>query len=207
MEDHILKNHVSRDRVPYYCRLCTFKCFTIYQLDHHVTHYSRHMAAAKQISITNHHEWMVASTVPYRIGEVDTLKFSQEESILFFLRKQSGESLPTGAAPQMPAPTKYSSQMQMRNQLTAPVTGGQPQQIPYSGNPSLFRPLVVNTASSTTLLLDVKSTAMWGSGQQLPLFDVGPDDIRSVVRGPGAQLQQQRTQPATYFTTWQSTAW
>ena len=105
IEDHILKNYVCRDRVPYYCRLCTSKCFTSYQLDHHATHYSRHVAAAKQMSITNHREWMVASTVPYRISEVDMLKYSQE-SILFFLRKQSGESVPTGAAPQMPAPPK-----------------------------------------------------------------------------------------------------
>ena len=68
----------------------------------------------------------------------------------------------------MPAPTQYSNHTQMGNQLSAPITGGQPQQIRYSGNPSLFRPLVVNT-SSTTLPLDVNSTAMWGSGQQLPL--------------------------------------
>ena len=170
MEDHILKNHVSRDRVPFFCRLCTFKCQTRYQMEHHVKVYPRHKVAADQMGVTRdkEHEWMVESPAPYKIGDADMRKFSQEESILFFLRKQAGELMPNVRAPQMPAPTQYSNQMQMGNQLSAPITGGQPQQIRYSGNPSLFRPLVVNT-SSATLPLDVNSTAMWGSGQQLPL--------------------------------------
>ena len=170
MEDHILKNHVSRDRVPFFCRLCTFKCQTRYQMEHHVKVYPRHKVAADQMGVTRdkEHEWMVESPAPYKIGDADMRKFSQEESILFFLRKQAGELMPNVRAPQMPAPTQYSNQMQMGNQLSAPITGGQPQQIRYSGNPSLFRPLVVNT-SSTTLPLDVNSTAMWGSGQQLPI--------------------------------------
>ena len=170
MEDHILKNHVSRDRVPFFCRLCTFKCQTRYQMEHHVRVYPRHKVAADQMGVTRdkEHEWMVESPAPYKIGDADMRKFSQEESILFFLRKQAGELMPNVRAPQMPAPTQYSNQMQMGNQLSAPITGGQPQQIRYSGNPSLFRPLVVNT-SSTTLPLDVNSTAMWGSGQRLPI--------------------------------------
>ena len=94
MEDHILKNHVSRDRVPFFCRLCTFKCQTRYQMNHHVEHYSRHVTAAKKMNITNHDEWIVVSTVPYKIGEEDMAKFTQEESLLYFLKKQSGEVMP-----------------------------------------------------------------------------------------------------------------
>ena len=94
MEDHILKTHVSRDRIPYYCRLCTFKCQTAHQINHHFSHYSRHVTAARQMGITNHQEWIEASTIPYKIGETDMLKFSQEESMLFYLKKQSGESSP-----------------------------------------------------------------------------------------------------------------
>ena len=170
LEDHILKKHVSLDRVPFFCRLCNFKCQTRYQMEHHVKVYPRHKVAADQMGVTrdHEHEWMVESSAPYKIGDADMKKFTQEESILFFLRKQSGETVPTGAAPQMPAPTQYSNQMQMWNHLSAPITGGQPQQNPYSGNPSLFRPLVVNT-SSTTLPLDINSTVLWGSGQQLPI--------------------------------------
>ncbi|MEW8309751.1 MAG: hypothetical protein G8D88_21710, partial [gamma proteobacterium symbiont of Ctena orbiculata] len=45
-------------------------------------------------AITNHEEWQVESPVPYAIGEKDLLKFSQEESVLFFLKKQSPEVVP-----------------------------------------------------------------------------------------------------------------
>ena len=96
MEDHILKNHVSRDRVPFFCRLCTFKCQTIYQMEHHVKVYPRHKVAADQMGVTrdHEHEWMVESPAPYKIGDADMKKFTQEESILFFLRKQAGELMP-----------------------------------------------------------------------------------------------------------------
>ena len=94
MEDHIMETHVSRDRITFYCRLCMFKCQTAYQMNHHVNHYSRHMIAAKQMGITNHQEWIEVSSIPYKIGEMDMLKFSQEESVLFYLKKQSGDSLP-----------------------------------------------------------------------------------------------------------------
>ena len=56
------------------------------------------------MNVTNHQEWMVASPVPYQIGETDLLKFTQEESLLFFLKKQAGEpSQVTTVAEPMPA--------------------------------------------------------------------------------------------------------
>ena len=103
MEGHVLKNHVARDRIPFYCRLCTFKCTTLHQMNHLVNHYSRHLARAREMNVTNHQEWMVASPVPYQIGETEFLKFTQEES-LFFLKKQAGEpSQVTTVAEPMPA--------------------------------------------------------------------------------------------------------
>ena len=92
MEDHILKTHVSRDRVPYSCRLCTFKCQTKSQMDHHITHYTRHIAAARNMNIhvTNHQKWIIASPMPYKIDGADMKKFSQEESLMYFLKKQLG---------------------------------------------------------------------------------------------------------------------
>ena len=56
IKDQILKTHVSRDRIPHYCRLCTFKCQTVHQINHHFSHYSRHVTAARQMGITNHQE-------------------------------------------------------------------------------------------------------------------------------------------------------
>lgn len=47
-------------------------------------------------AIVNRAEWQVESPVPFKIGEEDLFKFSQEESLLYFLKKQSPEvaSLP-----------------------------------------------------------------------------------------------------------------
>ena len=207
MEDHILKNHVSRDRVPFFCRLCTFKCQTRYQMEHHVRVYPRHKVAADQMGVTRdkEHEWMVESPAPYKIGDADMRKFSQEESILFFLRKQAGELVSNVRPPQMSVPTPNSMTapsmthpMQMRNQMSAPMTGGQPQQIPYPGNTSLFRPLVVST-SSTTLPLDINSTALWGSGQQLPISPMFDQTmLDQYLEDPVPNLSSQQTyQPLT----------
>ena len=207
MEDHILKNHVSRDRVPFFCRLCTFKCQTRYQMEHHVKVYPRHKVAADQMGVTRdkEHEWMVESPAPYKIGDADMRKFSQEESILFFLRKQAGELVSNVRPPQMSVPTPNSMTapsmthpMQMRNQMSAPMTGGQPQQIPYPGNTSLFRPLVVST-SSTTLPLDINSTALWGSGQQLPISPMFDQTmLDQYLEDPVPNLSSQQTyQPLT----------
>ena len=104
MEGHVLKNHVARDRISFYCRLCTFKCTTLHQLNHHMNHCSRHLARAREMNVTNHQEWMVASQVPYQIGETDLLKFTQEESQLFFLKKQAGDQSQVTTVPDpMPA--------------------------------------------------------------------------------------------------------
>ena len=80
MQDRVLKTHVSRDRVPYYCRLCTFKCQTKQQMDRHTRHFIRYMTMASVRAIVNHAEWQVESPVPFKIGEKDLFKFSQEES-------------------------------------------------------------------------------------------------------------------------------
>ena len=42
IEDHILKNHVKLDEVPYYSSLCLFRCHSLQQLNKHVTAYARH---------------------------------------------------------------------------------------------------------------------------------------------------------------------
>ena len=94
MVDHVLKSHVSRDRVPYYCRLCLFKCMTRQQMDHHTTHYRRHVAMASVRGVTNHAEWQQVSPIPYSISDSDLLKFSQEESLLYYLKKMANVTTP-----------------------------------------------------------------------------------------------------------------
>ena len=132
MEDHILKTHVRRDRIPYYCHLCMFKCITQHQMNHDVNHYSRHLTRAREPAITNHQEWMEASPIPYKIRETDLLKFSEKESVLFFLKKQSGEQSPvtatveqmSAASPDQLAGALSSDTLQLGYISASPVIGG-----------------------------------------------------------------------------------
>ena len=94
MVDHVLKSHVSRDRVPYYCRLCLFKCMTRQQIDHHTTYYSRHVAMASVKGVSKHAEWQQVSPVSYCISDSDLLKFSQEQSLLYYLKKLANVTTP-----------------------------------------------------------------------------------------------------------------
>ena len=93
MQDHVLKYHVSQDQVPYYCRLCMYRCQTRGQMEHHVRHNAKHVAMATSRGVTNHEEWQVESPVPYRVGEKDLLKFSQEQSLLYYLQRQSPQAV------------------------------------------------------------------------------------------------------------------
>ncbi|MEW8615600.1 MAG: hypothetical protein AB2610_20785, partial [Candidatus Thiodiazotropha sp.] len=93
MQDHVLKYHVSQDQVPFYCRLCMYRCQTRGQMEHHVRHNAKHVAMATSRGIINHEEWQVESPVPYRVGEKDLLKFSQEQSLLYYLQRQSPQTV------------------------------------------------------------------------------------------------------------------
>ena len=93
MQDHVLKYHVSQDQVPYYCRLCMYRCQTRGQMEHHVRHNAKHVAMATSRGVTNHEEWQVESPVPYRVGEKDLLKFSKEQSLLYYLQRQSPQTV------------------------------------------------------------------------------------------------------------------
>ena len=64
MQDHVLKYHVSQDQVPYYCRLCMYRCQTRGQMEHHVRQNAKHVAMATSRGVTNHEEWQVESPVP-----------------------------------------------------------------------------------------------------------------------------------------------
>ena len=88
LEDHILRHHMEPERVPFFCRLCKFKCMRRDQLVRHVSHYARHVTMAASRQIVDHTPWLVASSNPYRVTEMDYRKFTQDESLNFFLEKQ-----------------------------------------------------------------------------------------------------------------------
>ncbi|MEW8644208.1 MAG: hypothetical protein AB2609_19455, partial [Candidatus Thiodiazotropha sp.] len=89
MQDHMLRFHVSPERIPFKCHLCLYQCMTREQMDHHVTHFLKHVTMAKARSITDHREWEIVSPTPCKITDSDLQKFSQEESLVFFLKKQA----------------------------------------------------------------------------------------------------------------------
>lgn len=146
-------------------------------MEHHVKVYPQHKVAADQMGVTKDHEhkWMVESPAPYKIGDADMRKFSQEESILFFLRKQAGELVSNVRPPQMSVPTpnsmtapSTSHPMQIVSQLVSSMAGSQ-QQNTFAGNNSLFQPLVVATTATAPSTQIVNLIAMWRSVQQQPL--------------------------------------
>ena len=94
MEDHILRNHIEADRIPFFCSLCKFKCLKKDQFVRHLSHYARHVSMAAARKIVDHSPWMVESTNPYPVGDMDMVKLSQEESLKFFLKRTTQRQSP-----------------------------------------------------------------------------------------------------------------
>ena len=87
IEDHILKNHVKLDEVPYYCSLCLFRCHSLQQLNKHVTAYARHREMARKRDVQDHQPFLMKSSHPYKIGSLDYMQLSTEESIRHFTQQ------------------------------------------------------------------------------------------------------------------------
>ena len=51
VEDHIYRDHVRPNEVPFYCRLCTFHCQRLDQLMNHVKNYGPHQDQVRRRSI------------------------------------------------------------------------------------------------------------------------------------------------------------
>ena len=94
LEDHIVRNHVELERVPFYCQLCTFKCMKQGQFTSHLSQNKRHMFMCSQRQIQDSSLWKVVSPNPYVITETDMQKLSQEESLRFFLERQTRQQSP-----------------------------------------------------------------------------------------------------------------
>ena len=94
LEDHILRTHIEQAKIPFFCRLCRFKCVRKEQLVRHISHYARHLSMAAARQIVDHAPWLTASQDPYKISELDYRKLSQEDSLKFFLGKQGQRQSP-----------------------------------------------------------------------------------------------------------------
>ena len=81
IKDHILKKHVKLDEVPYYCS------HSLQQLNKHVTAYARHRDMARKRDVQDHQPFLMKSSNPYKIGSLDYMQLSMEESIRHFTQQ------------------------------------------------------------------------------------------------------------------------
>ena len=84
IEEHILKNHVSLDEVPYYCRLCLFRCQRHDQLLQHVTSYARHREMVNKRKVTDHSQFLLTSPNPHQFTKIDYCKVSRGPPTLLY---------------------------------------------------------------------------------------------------------------------------
>ena len=89
IEDHIMKVHLALEEVPYYCRLCLFRCQRQEQLSSHVTAHKRHVEMAAKRNITDHESCLVFNAKPHIIGPMDYVALSAEDSLAHFLGIQA----------------------------------------------------------------------------------------------------------------------
>jgi hypothetical protein len=78
--NHFLKEHMSLDQAPYYCRLCLFRCFKREELEKHVHSFRRHNLVLQEKNIPDSPEFLVSNSSPYLITDRDVAALSAEDS-------------------------------------------------------------------------------------------------------------------------------
>ena len=78
IEKHLMKTHLSLTQVPYYCKLCLFRCQKREQLDHHVDVHKRHKLMAEKRNIKDRSVCLVAKAKPHVFGPGDYMVLSSE---------------------------------------------------------------------------------------------------------------------------------
>ena len=81
MEAHIIRDHLRRDEVPFYCSLCQFRCTKEEELREHVVRYRRH----RMVAVTSQVDpdditCLKRNPEPYVIGPRDHHVMEKEES-------------------------------------------------------------------------------------------------------------------------------
>lgn len=86
------------DDVPYYCRLCQFRCFNVAELHNHIIGFPRHALLLREKDVTDEPGMLVTNPAPYRVSEKDILQLTEEESRQHWKARQtkvsSGGSTP-----------------------------------------------------------------------------------------------------------------
>ena len=125
IEDHIMKVHLALEEVPYYCRLCLFRCQRQEQLRSHVTAHKRHVEMAAKRNITDHESCLVFNAKPHIIGPMDYVALSAEDSLAHFLSNQvTGGASATPRAVDQEVPLVQLTEEQLA-QVLQPVDAAQ----------------------------------------------------------------------------------
>ena len=91
VEDHIYRDHVRADEIPFYCRLCRFHCQRLDQLLNHVRNYTPHVEQVRRRGLTDGGKsFLTKSTKPYVISALDYVKLEAEDSIQHWMRVARG---------------------------------------------------------------------------------------------------------------------
>ncbi|KAH3839967.1 hypothetical protein DPMN_113407 [Dreissena polymorpha] len=78
--NHFLKEHISLDQAPYYCRLCLFRCFKRKELEKHFHSFRRFNLVLQEKNIPDSPEFLVSNPSPYLITDRHAAVISAEES-------------------------------------------------------------------------------------------------------------------------------
>ena len=91
VEDHIRKQHLNADQLPFYCTLCLFRCTRREELRRHVLYYKWHAARLtdeKGNAIQDSPDFLVENPKPYTIGLQDYIVLSREDSDSYFAQRR-----------------------------------------------------------------------------------------------------------------------
>ena len=102
IEDHIMRVHLGRDELPYFCKLCGFRCQKRDQLISHVSGYSKHVLLAAKEKVIDHGPYLVENARPHTFGTSDYQALSPEASLIHWLGYSGGETSEGVAAQSLP---------------------------------------------------------------------------------------------------------
>ena len=119
IEDHIMKMHLALEEVPFYCKLCSFRCQKKEQLLQHVSGYSRHVLLAAKYKIIDHSQCLVENRQPHVFGPQDYRVLTATDSLLHFLGVQAKGSV---TSPPVPTSTQETWTAQAIPKQTLAVT-------------------------------------------------------------------------------------
>ena len=119
IEDHIMKMHLALEEVPFYCKLCSFRCQKKEQLLQHVSGYSRHVLLAAKYKIIDHSQCLMENRQPHVFGPQDYRVLTATDSLLHFLGVQAKGSV---TSPPVPTSTQETWTAQAIPKQTLAVT-------------------------------------------------------------------------------------